>query len=786
MRTNLVSISLTFLIFCLAAGHPAEAQKIELDSVIQKFDKYRKRTLQEKIYLHTDRNFYLVGETMWFKVSCIDATFHRPLDVSKVVYVEVLDHTNKAVQQAKIRIDGGSGHGSMFLPASLATGNYTVRAYTRWMQNFDAAFFFHQSITIANTLSSPEAAISNATSTLDIQFFPEGGNLVAGLESKVAFKVSDAQNKGVDFTGVVINDKGESVATFRSLKFGMGHFVFTPVANTKYSAVIVDSKGLRHNAPFPAINERGWVMRLKENHTAVEISVQANTSEGLIYFFVQTRHRRIKAEAKLIGREPQTFTVSKSELPDGISHFTFFNSKLEPMCERLFFKTPQQQLLPSISGVPTNIGTRQKISLSIGTNVPADLSVAVTRKDSLSLTAPPSILENLFLTSDLRGVIESPSYYFSNTDTLVSAATDNLMLTQGWRRFVWNEVFQSRKEFEHVPEVHGPVITARVKDPQGKPVHGSTVYLASPDKILRVYGAQSNQNGLVQFEAKDFWGAKKIFVQPDGNLDSTSRVELVNAFSEKEPPFTPPVLNLAPTTEKMLLARSVSMQLQNIYYQEETTKVNIPPVDSVAFYGQADETYYLDDYTRFPIMEEVMREYVAGVMVRKRKDHFYFILLDKTNKSVFRENSLILLDGVPIFDVDRIMSFDPLRIKKLDVVNRTYYLGQLTLPGIVSYSTYTGDMAGFPLPQRVLSLDYDGLQVQREFYSPKYEATSRNRVPDHRSLLHWQPVLRTEKDQTATVEFYTSDLTGEFEIVVQGISSDGEVGAIRQPFTVKK
>ena len=122
------------------------------------------------------------------------------------------------------------------------------------------------------------------------------------------------------------------------------------------------------------------------------------------------------------------------------------------------------------------------------------------------------------------------------------------------------------------------------------------------------------------------------------------------------------------------------MQVQDIFYPDNTNKFSLSKIDSSAFYGRADETYFLDDYTRFPVMEEVMREYVPGVLVRKRKGSFHFIVIDNVRKGVFQDDPLILLDGIPIFDVDKIMEFDPVRVRKLEVVTRKYFLGPLILP----------------------------------------------------------------------------------------------------------
>jgi hypothetical protein len=186
-------------------------------------------------------------------------------------------------------------------------------------------------------------------------------------------------------------------------------------------------------------------------------------------------------------------------------------------------------------------------------------------------------------------------------------------------------------------------------------------------------------------------------------------------------------------------------------------------------------------------MEEILREYVPGVMVRKRRDGFHFILLDHVTRGVFDEDPLILLDGIPVFDVDKIMAFDPLKVRKLEVLNRRYYMGVLSPPGVVSYTTYGGDLGGFQLDPRVVQIDYDGLQFQREFYSPSYESTRQrdSRLPDQRQLLFWAPAVITGKDGKQHLEFFTSDQAGDYEVVVEGMTNNGISGTGMTSFVVR-
>jgi hypothetical protein len=211
----------------------------------------------------------------------------------------------------------------------------------------------------------------------------------------------------------------------------------------------------------------------------------------------------------------------------------------------------------------------------------------------------------------------------------------------------------------------------------------------------------------------------------------------------------------------------------------------------IPFYGKADEVYLLDDYTRFPVMEEVMREYVKGVWVRKRGDQFRFMVLDKGRESkpgIFQDNPLTLLDGVPVFNINKVLEIDPLKVQKIEVMTRKYFLGPLVLNGIVSLSTYNGDLGGIQLDPRSVSIDYEGLQSQREFYSPRYTSAALrgSTLPDQRHQLYWNANVKLTGGKALPIEFYTSDVEGNFYVIVEGLTSKGVAGYTSTVFKVSQ
>jgi hypothetical protein len=772
----------------------ASAQKQEWDSLTQKFVSYQKNTLQEKIFAHFDRSLYVAGETVWFKLYYVDGYFHRPLDVSKVAYVEILDRDNKAIIQTKISLKDGTGNGQLLLPITINSGNYLVRVYTNWMKNFSPEYYFQQQVTILNTVRRTEPAPKNNSAQYDIQFFPEGGHLVDGIRSTVAFRIVDQSGTGKDILGAILNQRGDTVVSFRPLKFGIGNFTILPSASEQYKVVIKGKQAIT-SIPFPTVQQAGYTLQVTDtlvNQLKVSIrSIGVATSANEVYLLVHTRQIVKMARAKSLNKGSASFLLDKNNFEEGISHITVFNESHQPVCERLFFKHPSKELSIAVQTDEKKYLARKKIRLGVQvTSTPfqsGNFSLAVFKADSLNQHSAPDIQSYELLTSDLKGNIESPSFYFSNDPTAVKA-TDNLMLTHGWSRFKWEEILKNTSQpILFNPEYRGHVVTGNMVDAEtGTTASGIQAYLSTPGKNIRLYGSRSDSKGNLYFEIRDFYEKKKIIIQPNLNQDSTFKINIHTPYSETFSSYKLSPFSINSAWKDQVLARSISMQTVNTYYGKNTIYKNLS-IDSTAFYGEPDEKYLLDDYTRFSVMEEVMREYVHGVWVRKRGGKFIFKVPDEPHKGLFQNESLVLLDGVPIFDVDKIMTFSPLKVQKLDVMTRKYFLGTFAFEGIVSYTTYKGDLGGFELDPRATVLDYQGLQLQKEFFSPRYEAPSEveNRLADRRNLLFWASDLKLSGTESQFVEFYSSDEPGIYKAVIQGIDSNGITGSATTSFEIK-
>jgi hypothetical protein len=237
-----------------------------------------------------------------------------------------------------------------------------------------------------------------------------------------------------------------------------------------------------------------------------------------------------------------------------------------------------------------------------------------------------------------------------------------------------------------------------------------------------------------------------------------------------------------------ILKRSIGMQAENIYLADSLRNFNEPYIaDTLPFFGVGENAYKLDDYKRFTTMEEVLREYVAEIGVGLRNGNLIFKIFDPSAHDFYKGNSLVLLDGVPIRDNNKIFQYDPLNVRRLEVIRSRYVMGPVVFNGVASFTTYDGAFDGFELDPRIISIDYAGLQLQREFYSPVYDTKEKleNRLPDFRNTLFWSPVIHTSKDGKASLQFYSSDLPGKYVVVVQGMSASGDFVSAIHSFGVK-
>ena len=231
--------------------------------------------------------------------------------------------------------------------------------------------------------------------------------------------------------------------------------------------------------------------------------------------------------------------------------------------------------------------------------------------------------------------------------------------------------------------------------------------------------------------------------------------------------------------------RNIYTQIENAYYVSK--KDSVPLTLSTSFYNLPDKIYSLDDFTRFPTMEDIFREYITEVVVKRSRGTFVLQAVSPGVGDPPSKEPLMLIDGVPILNTNTFMAYDPLKIERIEIVKEKYFYGSLYIDGIVSLKTYKGAIEDLP---SINSHRENLVKIQsgKIYFFPDYSTDKfkLERVPDYRLQLYWKPNVSVTKDQSTTVDFYTSDVMGDFEILVEGFTSDGALVSTREVISVLK
>ncbi len=748
-------------------------------------------TFVEKIYLHSDKQFYVAGEMIWFKLYVLNAATNEKASLSKVAYVDVISPAGQTAASAKVVVAAGDANGWLTLPPSLPGGNYMLRAYTSWMRNFGEAVFFQMPIRIVNTLRAAPPVQSSDTQTFAIGFYPEGGQLVAGLPNTLGVEVLEADGFGMEYQANVSNAAGDSITSFQSNRFGLSQFTFTPAAGQQYNATFSFANGERRAAALPQAQAGGYVMHVEQTaNKAATVSIATSGGFALDQLTLTAAGRPVELPAQVAQGGRLVYQLDEKNLSDGANVITLLNAQQQPVCERLLFVKPG--IAPVVGAVlnESHFRSRDSVSLHLRTSygrdslsVP-DLSVSVAWSNG---DAPPpvSIGSFLWLASHLRGQIENPGFYFSDSASLL--AINNLMLTHGWRRFVAGPT--TNVHDIHPLEFNGEIIRALVTDARTNlPASEVKVFLSLPGTPFQLQAATTDALGFVQFDVKNHFGPGELIFQANTLSDSAFKVEVTKPFAAAA---TMPMLarkTFSNTHASGLLQQSIGMQVQQLYDLDRVNRFRVPAaLDTTPFFGRPDYSYPLDAYTRFGTVEEVLREYVRPVSVVQRGGAPHLAIFDEASRRFFNGGELVMVDGIPLFNVDKIFAYDALKLKNIDIVARKFFMGPALFNGILSFTTYKGNYDGLQLDPRAIVVDYDGLQLEREFYSPQYatQAQRESRLPDFRTTLFWTPAARFGSDGTAHLEWYTSDAKGNYLIRIEGLDEHGNPVSQQLAFKVE-
>ena len=410
---------------------------------------------QEKIHVTTDKDFYLSGDTVWMRAHVVDAASHQPVGASKYVYAELSDAAGALVRRIKILQQEGLYAGYLPLPADLASGDYTLAAYTRHQLNLDPDYLFRKRLRIEAFRPEVTSTRSRAVSDFDVSFFPEGGQLIPGEPGTVGFKALGDDGVSVAVEGRVVDNAGQEICTFRSGIAGMGHFGFIPRPAERYWAECRMENGKSKRFALPAAVPGATALQVIATDSLVIVMRRSETAPPAQRIVAQSRGRMLYDQTWPAGMGRILFR--RAELPSGVIQLLLLDMQGNPLSERLFFN-PGDEVAHTCVNVKPEGGkytARGKVTVEIevtdaaGNPLSGDFALAVTDRAAVPERESAGIRADLLLCSELKGYIEQPDRYFESPENL--AELDNLLLTQGWKRYDVPEVLKGNYSTPQIP-----------------------------------------------------------------------------------------------------------------------------------------------------------------------------------------------------------------------------------------------------------------------------------------------------------------------------------------------
>ena len=806
-KNTLFKISLFTLALALASYRWIEDDFSKL--ITSRLQEYRRIFPQEKAFLHTDKPYYVAGDTLYFSAYLAEGSIHFADSASRVLYVDIIEkRTGKNIALRRIKLDGGYGNGDIKLNDALPSGAYTIRAYTNWMRNFPEDYFFHKDLYVFNNgTNAPETV----TSKLDVQFFPEGGQLVAGLSTRVGFKAIDQSGLGAEVNGFVLNQKNDTIAALQSEHLGLGRFSFEPVAGEKYTAFLRKKSETYQRFEFPEVKSEGFTMIVNNLTTTdkMRILVYANfpdNSEKEVNIVAHTRGLVAFAAKRKISKKGLQINIPTSTLPDGITQLTLFDTQNKPVCERLIFVDHGERLHLKISTNKSSFNPREKTEIEImatdtaGKPVETTLSVSVTDEGQIAQQPfDQNIISYLLLSSDLRGIVEQPAYYFDTTKTDRKIKLDLLMMTQGWRRFNWADVLQENHTAPARFVEQGFSIQGEVK--KGNKKIGDKVMLSvflTNDSINTFLSTESGESGLFSLDNLVFKDSLNVRLQ--GMNAKNSAGLNITLFPFEPPKFTILKIPFYPVTvdalqmaeylkraeEYLTIERKIRANREKLL-REVTIRGKREEVrDSRKLYSHADASVKVTPQmtgTANTILD-MLQGRVAGVYVTGSGPNATVSIRGSRNEPTF------LLDGMPV-DKSLITSLSVFDVESIDVLKgaSAAIYGSRGGSGVISVLTKRGN-SGYDYSQDITPgvtvSKIAGFDTPREFYEPRYDLRRpEDARPDYRSTIHWAPLLKTDKNGKVKFSYFNTDASTNVHIRVEALTTWGIPGSAEAAYSVR-
>lgn len=747
---------------------------------------------QEIIHVQFDRAVYEVGDTVWFKVYVVNAYNNQLSALSKVVNIEVLD-PEVSIQKVLLPVNAGMASGYLVLSADkYRSGFFKFNAFTRLMAiNGKKQFSSILRVGTKNN-TSLSSKLNTSKSETQLEFYPEGGALVAGLKSKVLVKIPGAQAKSLSIEGSVMDDQKNKVAVFKTGKSGMGLFAFTPRKNETYRAVI-ESDDLKADYVLPKALDSGYVLALNNvvNDTLVIRLSRSGQTTSEVKLLFQANGSMINAVKVSLYPTSAIVKVPMATLPPGLNELSLFSMDNELLANRVLY-LPERQSSPSLSlSLSKEYGTHEQVKLGIkitddaSKGVLGGYSISVSKVDTMQIPERPTIYSSLLFASDTTN--NSLSNFDGHTN-LDKAELDMHLLSRRSVSFDWNDVLSKSIKPQKYTIESGLQITGTVVNTKGKPMAGAKLSLFSANDMILIDTVADN-DGRFLFQNFSVGDSAEVVVRVT-NLGTEKNVSIVldDQFGSVLPAKNDSLALDPISTNKQTINESDStVNGKNNLLKSVEIKAKLRPTVKGSVYPFAaappDYTISEEDLSKIIDLTEYLRSRFNGVIV-------------KDNKVMGRNQGkegpmLILLNGLNIEDLSSInpRSLSGVQIAKggIGSGNMEIQFGEGFAPNMFGQSSgfgilflttnrnYTSVKKGPIQTTGIVNFRMLGFQSTKEFYSPLYLSKTGTKSNDLRRTLFWKPDIITREDGTADIEFYTSDQQGIYQIVLEGIGLNGKI-----------
>lgn len=777
----------------LCSNHLSVHAQTASNDLIAKLKIFSSAHPAEKVYLQFDKPYYAAGDTLYFKAYVTMGERHVLSRISGVLHVDLINTKDKIDQSIKLRLADGVAWGDFALPDSLPKGNYRVRAWTQWTRN--DSNFFEKVIPIGSLQNTKVTESSMAHVAVnarpDMQFFPEGGSLVMGVRSKLAFKAIGSNGLGLTVAGEVIDNDNKRIVSFASIHLGMGSFALTPEPGKTYRAKLTYANGYSNIIDLPKAEDSGIALSVNNDSIpAANVRIEANRAffkenKGKNYTLLIYSGGIATSVPCSLDSTVITLDILKRKLFTGITTITLFSPTNEPLCERPIFVQNYDQLNLNISTDKTSYSAREKVTLELSAKTRADsaamghFSVSVTAESKVPVddNSETTILTDLLFTSDLKGYIEQPNYYFNSINDKTTSDLDLVMLTHGYRRFEWKRLLNNGYPSPAYQPETDLEIKGKVTNVLGKPVSHGTVTLI-PARSGPLLTQATDDKGNFRF-AKLFFTDTGNFVLNATKANGKNSTQIVYR-SEQSPAVAPwPLIDAKTNTDTLMMPYLENYEKT----QEELNRLGLGKgrmLKEVKIKAKKKPDYRSESLVPEESADQVIRgdqlPYGGALSIRLMQVAHRVKWLAAQHGPNFKPTMTVYIDGVK-GDIDQVRP-DQVEVIEILLPPTSYIYGPDGINGVIDITTKPGgrDVKDI-VSTGVLPITLQGFYKVRTFYAPKYDHpdSAANRK-DLRSTIYWQPEVLTDKDGNASIAFYNADGTGNYRVVVEGMDEKGISG----------